>query len=365
MLAFILTLAIAITALPSLRRRNYNVFYYTHMLCSIAVFITVSFHASTDFYFLLPGLFLWMVDWTWRIFKGDTGLGRKVDATVLGAGGGWYKIVLPVSVRATSKRGFSGNADDGVMERQSLDHPLQTYHLNFPSVSLLETHAFSAASIGSHASGPVILFRKARVTGLEEQKKQEAEWTWKLVGKIEVPTSLAGKQILQCRAEGPHVPSVRGFERAEEVVCLVGGTGLTGAHSLALWWFQHRRRDPTSRFTLVWTVRSRETSQLGEWLDLVDHAATVDNMTIVLHISSESGHLDINQCLRKILGAEGPEPLHVRRVAWVYASGPKGVLNASKDVCNTIRRELRSEKAGDGRSTNISDIECYAADWEL
>lgn len=56
----LLMIAIVITSLPALRRKSYNVFYYVHVICSFWVFVVLSVHASTDFYFLLPGLVLWI-----------------------------------------------------------------------------------------------------------------------------------------------------------------------------------------------------------------------------------------------------------------------------------------------------------------
>ncbi|KAK3116339.1 hypothetical protein LTR53_003416 [Teratosphaeriaceae sp. CCFEE 6253] len=175
-LATILMLAITITALPTLRRRNYNVFYYTHVSCSLLIFIAVSFHASTDFYFLLPGLLLWTADWAWRIFRGDSGLGCKVDATIRCVGGGWYKISLPASTRSllTNPR-VSNDIDDIELEMQNIGHPLQTYQLNFPSISRLQTHAFSAASVGSHTSGPMFLFQRVASSVEKKQSKLETE----------------------------------------------------------------------------------------------------------------------------------------------------------------------------------------------
>lgn len=67
MLGFLLMIAIIITSLPTLRRTSYNSFYYVHLVCSFWAFVALSIHTSTVFYFLLPELVLWIVDWGWRL----------------------------------------------------------------------------------------------------------------------------------------------------------------------------------------------------------------------------------------------------------------------------------------------------------
>lgn len=71
--ALIFLIIIVCTALPCVRRRWYNVFYYCHIITSIAIFAAAIMHASTDLYLLLPGLLLWVFDWGRRLFGGDAG----------------------------------------------------------------------------------------------------------------------------------------------------------------------------------------------------------------------------------------------------------------------------------------------------
>jgi ferric-chelate reductase len=48
----LLMLVVLVTALPALRRRSYNTFYYTHIISSVVIFVGTCIHASTNFYFL-------------------------------------------------------------------------------------------------------------------------------------------------------------------------------------------------------------------------------------------------------------------------------------------------------------------------
>ena len=77
--------AIFITTLPVVRRKHFNVFYFTHLLVIIAVVI-ICLHASTMFYCTSPGLAMWVLDWGMRIYE----LSGKMDSTIAALGNGWF-----------------------------------------------------------------------------------------------------------------------------------------------------------------------------------------------------------------------------------------------------------------------------------
>lgn len=332
MIGFLLMIAIIITSLPALRRKSYNTFYYVHVICSFWAFVALSVHASTDFYFLLPGLVLWIVDWGWRLFRGTSGgLGKKVVGTLENAGGGWYRISLPASAKSIDQ---SGAAE----KEAAMTHPVQSYNLVLPEISKTQNHAFTAAKVGAGAEGPVFLLQRAqgKVT-----KKLEKEWTWKL-GAV-VP-EVGSRREVEMRVEGPYYPSDVGFAVASKVICIVGGTGLTGAYSLAMWWLKHRSQDSQAEFQLVWTVRHNNMTNVREWKELEDMAALVPNMAIRVHVSSESGRIDTEGYLRDILstGSRSTSVPDVRHKAWVYVSGPESLLSSTEMACLEIRRKVRN-----------------------
>jgi len=151
--SFVLILVVTITALPALRRRSYNTFYFIHVIFAALILILTSIHASTNFYFLLPGLLLWVGDWVWRLRHS---LSTKEVAIVENAGNGWTRVRLP------SEHALSANdGEKGASALSTLATPvLATYYVNFPSISKLQVHPFTAASTGSGGTGPVLLFRR-------------------------------------------------------------------------------------------------------------------------------------------------------------------------------------------------------------
>lgn len=73
-----------ITALLIIRRNN-------HIIFAILVLVLVCLHASTNFYFILPGLLLWVYDWSYRV---QHALRFKQSIEVESAGNNWYRMKL-------------------------------------------------------------------------------------------------------------------------------------------------------------------------------------------------------------------------------------------------------------------------------
>jgi hypothetical protein len=78
--------AMLLTSFPVMRRKYFNLFYFTHLF-GIAAVVIICLHASTMFYCTAPGLTLWLVDWIIRANE----LRARADAQLTSMGKGWYK----------------------------------------------------------------------------------------------------------------------------------------------------------------------------------------------------------------------------------------------------------------------------------
>jgi hypothetical protein len=76
------------TSLPMVRRKSFNIFYFAHLLGILAVVI-ICLHASTMFYCTLPGLAMWLLDWSMRFVE----LREKLDSQLIALGNGWYRYI--------------------------------------------------------------------------------------------------------------------------------------------------------------------------------------------------------------------------------------------------------------------------------
>ena len=77
-----------LTSLPAVRRKHFNLFYFTHLFSILAIII-ICLHASTMFYCTLPGLLMWLLDWSMRAIE----LKEKIDGKLLSLGNAWYLSV--------------------------------------------------------------------------------------------------------------------------------------------------------------------------------------------------------------------------------------------------------------------------------
>jgi hypothetical protein len=82
----LIMLAMFLTSFPVIRRKHFNLFYFTHLLGIVAV-IVICLHASTVFYCTVPGLSMWILDWSMRFFE----LREKLDSRLRSLGNGWYR----------------------------------------------------------------------------------------------------------------------------------------------------------------------------------------------------------------------------------------------------------------------------------
>lgn len=194
------------------------------------------------------------------------------------------------------------------------------------------------------------------------------EWTWKVQDladeKDEKSDSRNGK-ALSCRVEGPYVPATLGYQSADHVICFVGGTGLTGAYSLALWWLEFRKQEPKARFTLLWMVRDRKTTELEEWRMLLERTSCVENMMIIVHVSSEKGRLNISKWLTDNLSTDKAEDEGMNGKAWAYGSGPEGLLSVVEDECISMAMKTRRSATKPGSGLLVNELDFYIAKWEV
>ena len=179
-------------------------------------------------------------------------------------------------------------------------------------------------------------------------------------------TTLEEDKALDLRVEGPYVPSESGYVDADHIICVVGGTGITGAISLATWWLNSRSYHDNAHFTLIWTVREHDTAMLQEWSDLESRCQELRNINLQVHVSSESGRLDVHQTLRKLTADERKGESTISRRAWVYVSGPAGLLNQAEDACVDIAADLRRSKKSSTESKHgATALDYYIARWEV
>ncbi|KAK5731322.1 hypothetical protein LTR15_001261 [Elasticomyces elasticus] len=340
-ISFVLTLVVLITSLPALRRKAYDVFYAIHIICAVGITVLTSLHASTNFYFLLPGLFLWIADWILRV---RSSLRKLQHIDVENAGSGWYRVHLPSVVPDT-------HLEQGPAMPLSVN-PLATYYINIPSISKTQLHPFTAATTASSATAAILLFQQA--PGRKVFKKSEKEWTWRVASAVD--SGSEKRSTMLARIEGPYHSMVSEIYISDHFLLVAGGSGITGALSIANWWASNHSADRTRVKTLrlVWTVRSAEVARVDEFQQLQAIMDTREDMAYVVHDSSKGGRLSCEDEVDRAAACPGK--------TWVYASGPAGLLADVEKACHVRSGGLRTVLVG-GVVETKSELSWYVARW--
>lgn len=275
---------IAVTTVPVVRRKHFDLFYYTHLLI-IPGMIIICLHASTIFYCAAPGLLMWVLDWGMRIYE----LRRKLDGKVTTVGNGWYWCDT-LTVCGSGPPKLTTSSLTLLLPRHRLDgcactSPLAHFYLYHSGSSVRQLHPFTTIThlASQNATTPLskddlpicFLFRKQgrankspepptlgnNFTFLNYLRRRRtatpAEWTERLASLADKAVLTTGASLhhqaaivdpkepftmlifptawintahaaIGVRAEGPYFTPADPA-RYHTVICIVAGTGISGA----------------------------------------------------------------------------------------------------------------------------------------
>lgn len=197
-----LSLAIIfITSLPIVRRRLFEIFYYSHFLFLIFI-VGALIHTTNGPEFLLPGLCLWVVD---RLIRFGYNF-RNVEVKDIT----WYE----------------GDVTKFKLEGMRSQVPGQVAWLQIPGVSWVNWHPFTIAS----APGEQAVFA-IRGLGSFTKKVQQLAGSSRSGRKSEGGVNRA--QNLKIRVDGPYRVTGLQWGLHSVTVIVAGGIGITPGISIA------------------------------------------------------------------------------------------------------------------------------------
>ena len=163
---------------------------------------------------------------------------------------------------------------------------------------------------------------------------------------------------------------------ANHILLLAGGTGVTGALSIANWWAaKYNGESPKQRcLRLIWSTRGQADWQLQEVEELRRIVQECPNMELVLHDSTKSGRIDPQSALSDFLGPVASQSTsstlgweeaksQKEGTAWTYVSGPEGLMKSAEAAC--VRQQISLRKAGKTNATGISDLSWYISNFTV
>ncbi|CAN1157334.1 Probable ferric reduction oxidase 1 [Linum perenne] len=180
------------TSFPQIRRKSFELFFYTHYLYIVFVVFFV-FHVGISYaYTMLPGFYIFLVDRYLRLLQSR----RRVHL---------------VSVRILPCQALELNFSKSPGLRYN---PMSIIFLNVGFISKLQWHPFT-----------VISNSNLEPTTLSVLIKSSGSWTTILYMIVSSP--YFQHHLLDVSVEGPYGPVSTDFQRHDTIVLISGGSGIT------------------------------------------------------------------------------------------------------------------------------------------
>jgi ferric-chelate reductase len=132
------------------------------------------------------------------------------------------------------------------------------------------------------------------------------------------------------------------------VIAIVGGTGITGALSLANWWISRQCTTPPTkqRLKIVWSVRDIKMADIAEIHAFQERLQNLEQIAdLQIHVSSQSGRLSPGLVLDNFMEARPDAADNT----FVYISGPEGLAADAETACVRQKRQLSANRQQNGR----------------
>ncbi|KAL8465577.1 hypothetical protein ACS0TY_034892 [Phlomoides rotata] len=189
-------LVIWITALPQIRRRWFQVFYYTHHLYIVFLVFFLFHGGDRHFYMVFPGVFLFALDKLLRVIQSTT------ETCILSA-----RVFPCKAIELTLPK-----------DPRLVYTPTSVVFLKIPSISKLQWHPFtvtSSSGIDKHTISIII--------------KSEGQWTSSLYKQIHVQqvSEVGQRECIPVALEGPYGPASLEYARYDSLLMVAGGIGVT------------------------------------------------------------------------------------------------------------------------------------------
>ncbi|CAN0902829.1 Ferric reduction oxidase 2 [Linum grandiflorum] len=174
-----------------IRRKFFELFFYTHHLYVLFVIFYVYHVGFSSACTILPGIYLFAIDRFLRLLQSQQSV-RLVSARVLPC------QAVELNFAKNSRLTYN---------------PTSSMFINIPSISKLQWHPFSVTSSS-----------KLEADRISVVIKSEGHWTTKLYQQLSSPPPTAHFKV---SVEGPYGPVFSEFTRHDTLVLVSGGSGIT------------------------------------------------------------------------------------------------------------------------------------------
>ncbi|KAF3432944.1 hypothetical protein FNV43_RR24046 [Rhamnella rubrinervis] len=188
-IAIVLAIAMWVTSFPSVRRKTFEVFFYTHHLYILYIFFYVLHVGAHYLCMILPGIFLFLIDRYLRFLQSRNRV-RLLSARVLPC--------HTVELNFSKSDGLTYN-------------PTSIMFINLPRISKFQWHPFTVSSNSNMETDKLSVVIKT-----------EGSWSQKLYKELS-----SSPEHLEVSVEGPYGHTSLHFLKHESLVMVSGGSGIT------------------------------------------------------------------------------------------------------------------------------------------
>ncbi|KAJ3175136.1 hypothetical protein HK101_010740 [Irineochytrium annulatum] len=333
---------VAFNSFSFIRRRSYAWFYINHLLVLFAI-IAISLHASTAFYFVLPGILMYAVDGVKRVFYVTAG--KRTTITSI----------------TRERNNYIRVAISGLTARRL--QPGQWISLNVPSIDRIKFHPFTIITVHHTHAGAA---RGGDVEILVKPSERVGSWTKALEALagasaaklplksvfVELTTddaadgkgddkkaavtstdtafvvstehvsgdSAAHDLSIPCLVQGPFGTLPRNFLSSTTVLIVCAGSGVSGGLVIARACLAHTPR-PDVR--MLWTTHDGGSEEVEAWREMEELKVTEGCLReVTLHRTGGGrGRVDVKALMARWRG-------EVEGDVSVYTCGPASFTQA-------------------------------------
>ncbi|KAL4566620.1 hypothetical protein LXL04_030740 [Taraxacum kok-saghyz] len=263
-IALIAGFVIGITSLPQVRRKRFEIFYYTHHLYIIFIIFFLFHTGDRHFYMVFPAIFLFAIERLLRMIN------SRPETCILSA------------------RIFPSKAIEIILPKEPMLKytPTSIIFIKIPRISQFQWHSFSIASSSSVDDDTMSVIIKC-----------DGSWTNSLYDMIQgMPISGPDQRVQSCitvSVEGPYGPMSTDFlSKYDSLLLVAGGVGVTPFLSILQEIASnqnHGKRNYPTKIQLVYITKKRNSiGMLNSVLPLITNKNNKDfHLKLKVYITQE------------------------------------------------------------------------------
>ncbi|CAD2220090.1 Ferric reductase like transmembrane component/FAD-binding domain/Ferric reductase NAD binding domain containing protein, putative [Angomonas deanei] len=261
----IMFITMGIFAYHPIRRRFYELFYYSHIITSAMLVPLTIVHASAAWMYLLPGMTLWCADQMTRLWQKGTQVEVLSTRTV---GGNAVEIVFNYPRNRSQRQVRAG----------------QYVFLSIPCISVLQWHPMTltcganfrqdAPSINNESHTGASPVQDGEVYTIYIKSMGEGTWSHQVFEHVR-----SGKPLTKMGVDGPYGTPID-FTHYDQVYFFAGGIGITPCATMYSSILRNSVVEQrTHHVRLVWATRSASlVGALAGLLGLPDRLQTLSQL---------------------------------------------------------------------------------------